>query len=157
MPWLPSRHRPLLCFFSPLSLFSLSSLLSLTIAQEPQAPRALHTARLPAEWPPRLQQPTPVTPDPALRLHRAPGRDAPQPRAPDAIPVEPCPETMPRQPRPSRQASPATVSFSAINGLHASVSSSPHSSSPHYEQETGSAIDGLLDDADVLFSPSCSL
>jgi hypothetical protein len=93
----------------------------------PASPRALHAQ-------PRLC-PSSAPPDAAptdvpSHARRAPGRDAPQPRAPDAIPAEPCPKTMPRRPRPSHQASPATVSFSVINGLHASVSSSSHYFSP---------------------------
>jgi hypothetical protein len=45
MPWLPSRRRPLLCFFSPLSLFSLSPLCSLSRSRRSPKRRAPCTLR----------------------------------------------------------------------------------------------------------------
>jgi hypothetical protein len=118
---------PVLLLLSPLSL-SLSSLASLSRSR---APGSHSRPARPCACSCRAPSDRPRPPSHALDALA----QAAEPRPPRAPERPACTNRNPTS-APTATPSPATVSFSAINGLHASVSSSPHSSSPHYEQET---------------------
>jgi hypothetical protein len=139
-PWGNSQPPPPCCLSLP-SILSLSPHISpCHSAQAPARPAPVPSAspalRVPTPQP-RDARAHPVDRAPAQARHPAPSRaqNAVRTRAaslPRAHTDDP--RSRPRE-KPSRRRGPTTVSFSAINGLHASVSPLPHSSS-HYEQET---------------------
>jgi hypothetical protein len=122
---------PVLLLLSPLSL-SLSSLASLSRSR---APRSRSRPARPCACSRRAPSDRPRSPSRALDTLA----QEVEPRPPHAPERPACTN---RDPTSALAAtpSPTTISFSTINGLHASVSSSPHSSSPHYEQETAAPL-----------------